>query len=90
MLSQASPINMKHSLLVPERYAPNPQYSSCCGSEVPIISRDSVRFLDELGEGCFGKVYKGKRVLKVVYFHYSIVRFSPRLRFLFLFPLHMR
>ncbi|KAH1001497.1 hypothetical protein HUJ04_005511 [Dendroctonus ponderosae] len=58
----ASPVNMKHSLLVPERYAPNPQYSSCCGSEVPIIPRDSVRFLDELGEGCFGKVYKGKRL----------------------------
>ncbi|ENN78446.1 hypothetical protein D910_05345 [Dendroctonus ponderosae] len=62
ILRQASPVNMKHSLLVPERYAPNPQYSSCCGSEVPIIPRDSVRFLDELGEGCFGKVYKGKRL----------------------------
>ncbi|KAH0998542.1 hypothetical protein HUJ04_005977 [Dendroctonus ponderosae] len=60
----ASPVNMKHSLLVPERYAPNPQYSSCCGSEVPIIPRDSVRFLDELGEGCFGKVYKGKRLFE--------------------------
>uniref|UniRef100_A0AAR5P991 Protein kinase domain-containing protein n=1 Tax=Dendroctonus ponderosae TaxID=77166 RepID=A0AAR5P991_DENPD len=60
ILRQASPVNMKHSLLVPERYAPNPQYSSCCGSEVPIIPRDSVRFLDELGEGCFGKVYKGE------------------------------
>ncbi|CAH1130539.1 unnamed protein product [Ceutorhynchus assimilis] len=56
----ASPINLKHSLLIPERYAPNPQYSACCSTDVPVIRKETLKFLNELGEGCFGKVFKGE------------------------------
>lgn len=55
-----SPINLKHSLLMAERYAPNPQYSACSGAGVAVLHKDSLRFLSEIGEGCFGKVYKGE------------------------------
>ncbi|KAL1513438.1 hypothetical protein ABEB36_002849 [Hypothenemus hampei] len=57
-----SPVNLKHSLLIPERYAPNPQYSSCCSTDVPVIRKETLKFLNELGEGCFGKVFKGELV----------------------------
>lgn len=57
---KGSPINLKHSLLMAERYAPNPQYSACSGAGVAVLHKDSLRFLSEIGEGCFGKVYKGK------------------------------
>lgn len=56
---EASPINLKQSLLVPERYAPNPQYSACCGTDVPILRRETLQFGEVIGEGCFGKVHKG-------------------------------
>ncbi|KAK4880326.1 hypothetical protein RN001_008472, partial [Aquatica leii] len=55
-----SPIVLKRSLLVPERYAPNPQYSACSSTSVPIIQRETLKFLNEIGEGCFGKVFKGE------------------------------
>ncbi|XP_018579743.1 tyrosine-protein kinase transmembrane receptor Ror isoform X2 [Anoplophora glabripennis] len=56
----ASPINLKHSLLVAERYAPNPQYSACSGTGVPVLRKETLKFLNEVGEGCFGKVFKGE------------------------------
>ncbi|XP_076255102.1 high affinity nerve growth factor receptor-like isoform X2 [Rhynchophorus ferrugineus] len=56
----ASPMILKRSLLIPERYAPNPQYSACCSTDVPVIRKETLKFLNELGEGCFGKVYKGE------------------------------
>lgn len=28
---------------------------------VPILPRDTLIFVQEIGEGCFGKVFKGKR-----------------------------
>lgn len=55
-----SPISLKHSFLVPERYAPNPQYSACSASGVPILKKETLSFLNEVGEGCFGKVFKGE------------------------------
>lgn len=55
-----SPIVLKRSLLVPERYAPNPQYSACSSTTVPILQRETLKFLNEIGEGCFGKVFKGE------------------------------
>lgn len=57
---QASPVNLKNSLLVAERYAPNPQYSACSGAGVLVLRKETLKFLNEIGEGCFGKVYKGK------------------------------
>ncbi|XP_044266348.1 tyrosine-protein kinase transmembrane receptor Ror-like isoform X2 [Tribolium madens] len=55
-----SPINLKHSLLMAERYAPNPQYSACSGTGVPLLRKETLKFISEIGEGCFGKVYKGE------------------------------
>lgn len=52
---------LKRNVLVAERYAPNPQYSACNGTTVPILKRETLKFLNEIGEGCFGKVFKGKR-----------------------------
>ncbi|KAB0797941.1 hypothetical protein PPYR_08934 [Photinus pyralis] len=63
----SSPIVLKRSFLVPERYAPNPQYSACSSSSVPIIQRESLKFLNELGEGCFGKVFKGELQIESSY-----------------------
>ncbi|CAH1992456.1 unnamed protein product [Acanthoscelides obtectus] len=58
--AQASPINLKQSLLVAERYAPNPQYSTCSAAGVPVLRKETLSFLKEVGEGCFGKVFKGE------------------------------
>jgi len=60
---QPSPLSLSKGLLVPNRYTPNPQYSACAAPDtilVPQLSRDELCFLQEIGEGCFGKVYKGK------------------------------
>ncbi|KAF5277699.1 hypothetical protein FQR65_LT03679 [Abscondita terminalis] len=61
-----SPIVLKRSLLIPERYAPNPQYSACSSTSVPIIQRDTLKFLNEIGEGCFGKVFKGELQVETI------------------------
>ncbi|XP_011141324.1 tyrosine-protein kinase transmembrane receptor Ror [Harpegnathos saltator] len=55
-----TPINLKKGLLLPNKYTPNPQYFTCTSPEVSIIQRDSLVFLEDIGEGCFGKVYKGE------------------------------
>ncbi|CAH0557393.1 unnamed protein product, partial [Brassicogethes aeneus] len=59
-VTSASPVNLKESLIVMERYAPNPQYSACAGAGVPVLRKETLKFLNEIGEGCFGKVYKGE------------------------------
>ncbi|XP_011494651.1 PREDICTED: tyrosine-protein kinase transmembrane receptor Ror-like [Ceratosolen solmsi marchali] len=59
---EASPMNLKTSLLLANKYTPNPQYFTCDSPEVPILQRDSLVFLQHIGEGCFGKVYKGKLI----------------------------
>jgi hypothetical protein len=61
-----SPINLKHSLLMAERYAPNPQYSACSGTGVPLLRKETLKFISEIGEGCFGKVYKGKSDIYII------------------------
>ncbi|GJQ86599.1 hypothetical protein Trydic_g7832 [Trypoxylus dichotomus] len=58
--SSPSPIALKRNFLVADRYAPNPQYSTCPSTAVPILKRETLKFLSEIGEGCFGKVFKGK------------------------------
>ncbi|KAL3281174.1 hypothetical protein HHI36_004392, partial [Cryptolaemus montrouzieri] len=60
---QASPVNLKNNLLLSKRYAPNPQYTACAGTGVPMLRKETLKFLHEIGEGCFGKVYKGKKIL---------------------------
>ncbi|KAK9879721.1 hypothetical protein WA026_006781 [Henosepilachna vigintioctopunctata] len=55
----ASPVNLKNNLLMSKRYAPNPQYTACAGTGVPLLKKETLKFLYEIGEGCFGKVYKG-------------------------------
>lgn len=59
---QPSPLVLKRNVLVAERYAPNPQYSACNGTTVPVLKRETLKFLNEIGEGCFGKVFKGKSI----------------------------
>lgn len=56
---QATPMNLKKGLLLANKYTPNPQYFSCASPEVAILQRESLVFLEDIGEGCFGKVYKG-------------------------------
>ena len=55
-------MNLKTSLLLANKYTPNPQYFTCASPEVPILPRDSLHFLQDIGEGCFGKVYKGTKI----------------------------
>ncbi|KAL1458323.1 hypothetical protein WDU94_008484, partial [Cyamophila willieti] len=52
-------------MLDEDRYASNPLYtsSSINSSDVPILCRSDVTFSTEIGEGCFGKVYKGELTL---------------------------
>ncbi|XP_043789419.1 tyrosine-protein kinase transmembrane receptor Ror-like isoform X3 [Apis laboriosa] len=57
---QGTPMNLKKGLLLANKYTPNPQYFSCASPEVSILQRESLAFLQEIGEGCFGKVYKGE------------------------------
>ncbi|XP_060814600.1 tyrosine-protein kinase transmembrane receptor Ror-like isoform X3 [Bombus pascuorum] len=57
---QGTPMNLKKGLLLANKYTPNPQYFSCASPEVPILQRESLVFLEDIGEGCFGKVYKGE------------------------------
>lgn len=63
---QPSPLSLSKGLLVPNRYTPNPQYSACATPDtvlVPQLPREKLCFLQEIGEGCFGKVYKGKDII---------------------------
>ena len=62
---QPSPVSLSKGLLVANRYTPNPQYSACSAPDavlVPQLPRDTLCFLQEIGEGCFGKVYKGNKI----------------------------
>ncbi|XP_067008140.1 muscle, skeletal receptor tyrosine-protein kinase [Anabrus simplex] len=57
-----SPLSLSKGLLVPDRYTPNPQYTVCPSPDsipVPLLPRNKLCFIQEIGEGCFGKVYKG-------------------------------
>ncbi|GLV38614.1 Ror [Carabus blaptoides fortunei] len=58
----ASPMVLKKSILVADRYTLNPQYTACstAGPTVPLLRGETLRFLQEIGEGCFGKVFKGE------------------------------
>ncbi|XP_043496562.1 tyrosine-protein kinase transmembrane receptor Ror-like isoform X1 [Polistes fuscatus] len=56
----SSPMNLKKGLLLPNKYTPNPQYYSCNSPEVFILQRENLVFFHDIGEGCFGKVYKGE------------------------------
>nr|XP_012136036.1 PREDICTED: muscle, skeletal receptor tyrosine protein kinase-like isoform X3 [Megachile rotundata] len=55
-----TPMNLKKGVLLPNKYTPNPQYFSCPSPGVPILQRESLVLLQNIGEGCFGKVYKGE------------------------------
>ncbi|KAH0563856.1 high affinity nerve growth factor receptor-like isoform X1 [Cotesia glomerata] len=55
-----SPMNLKKSILLANKYTPNPQYFNCAPPEVPILRREDVIFFYEIGQGCFGKVFKGE------------------------------
>lgn len=62
---------MKKDALSPERYTPNPQYSAC-PTALPLLNRESLVFLQEIGEGCFGKVFKGN-LFKFLYIYAPIL-----------------
>ncbi|KAK7862225.1 hypothetical protein R5R35_011120 [Gryllus longicercus] len=61
---QPSPLSLNKGLLEAERYTPNPQYSALAAVgdalPAPALPRARLRLLNELGEGCFGKVFKGE------------------------------
>ncbi|XP_019871116.2 tyrosine-protein kinase transmembrane receptor Ror [Aethina tumida] len=72
-ITEASPINLKQGPLLAERYALNPQYSACTGAGVPVLRKETLKFINEIGEGCFGKVYKGELLLSEQYEKTEIV-----------------
>lgn len=41
-------------------YVPNPQYTASDTIPVAVLPRDKLFFEQEIGEGCFGKVFKGE------------------------------
>ncbi|XP_073995280.1 muscle, skeletal receptor tyrosine protein kinase-like [Rhodnius prolixus] len=64
---QNAPMSLSNSLLPADRYATNPQYMISEPEQpqsppvpLPALSRDSLTFSHVIGEGCFGKVYKGQ------------------------------
>ncbi|XP_071448591.1 muscle, skeletal receptor tyrosine protein kinase-like [Hetaerina americana] len=63
-IQQSTPVSLSKGVLLPDRYASNPQYTSslpqASDTPVPLIPKDSLAFLQEIGEGCFGKVYRGE------------------------------
>lgn len=73
---QASPMNLKKGLLLANKYTPNPQYFSCTSPEVLILQRENLVFLHDIGEGCFGKVYKG-----IIIFIYTLDIFVTSVTF---------
>ncbi|KAI5737649.1 hypothetical protein M8J76_015383 [Diaphorina citri] len=60
------PMAFNKELLDEDRYTSNPLYTSSSMSSsdtpVPILSREAVTFSTEIGEGCFGKVFKGELI----------------------------
>ncbi|XP_046996583.1 muscle, skeletal receptor tyrosine protein kinase-like isoform X1 [Schistocerca americana] len=59
VVSGVGSLSASKGLLEAERYTPNPQYTVCPAPAL-LLDRDSISFLHEIGEGCFGKVYKGE------------------------------
>ncbi|RZF41051.1 hypothetical protein LSTR_LSTR002683 [Laodelphax striatellus] len=55
-----APVSLRKSLLEQERYITNPQYTPCTLPSVPLLPRESLTLLEDIGEGCFGKVFKGE------------------------------
>lgn len=62
-------MQLTEGVLMEERYTTNPQYTSAGASTetvpsaVPLIERSTITDLQEIGEGFFGKVYKGVQFL---------------------------
>lgn len=80
-------MQLTEGVLMEERYTTNPQYTSAGASSetvpstVPLIERSTITDLQEIGEGFFGKVYKGVRFL------ISLNRFEFNKTFIFYFTL---
>ncbi|KAK9713032.1 hypothetical protein QE152_g24601 [Popillia japonica] len=72
-----SPIALKRNFLVADRYAPNPQYSTCPSTAVPILKRETLKFISEIGEGCFGKVFKDSALCIRIRVNVIRVRHKP-------------
>ncbi|KAG8235418.1 hypothetical protein J437_LFUL015874 [Ladona fulva] len=68
--AQPAPVSLSKGVLLADRYTSNPQYSPSLpvsvDPPVPIIPKESLIFLQEIGEGCFGKVYRGDSNSSVV------------------------
>lgn len=59
-----------HLLLPLDRFVNNPTYESTGGGNlldlsIPIFSPEEVKLMSQIGQGCFGKVFKGT----TTYFH---------------------
>lgn len=49
------------SRLLPDRFINNPTYeTTCLDLSIRIYSADEITLLAQIGQGCFGKVFKGK------------------------------
>ena len=64
------PVCLSRNLIVQDRLATNPEYwhnqQSIMNQDplktLPIIRSDSIKLVQEIGEGCFGKVYQGMQI----------------------------
>ncbi|XP_014253444.1 NT-3 growth factor receptor-like [Cimex lectularius] len=65
-----TPVSLSKGLLDPDCYATNPQYMAASPENSMtyfsplVLPRDSIIFQNVIGEGCFGKVYKGELTLQ--------------------------
>ncbi|CAH1390954.1 unnamed protein product [Nezara viridula] len=63
-ITLVTPVTLTKGIINADRFANNPGYlgGDPCHLSLPLISRDNVRFNNIIGEGCFGKVFKGELV----------------------------
>lgn len=52
-------MSLQNSLLLLNKYTPNPLYLTSTTSDVLILRRENLQILEMIGQGAFGKVHKG-------------------------------
>ncbi len=64
-------------LLPTDRFVSNPTYETqtCLDLAIPIFSPSQVNVSIQIGQGCFGKVFKGKRFQYYLYNLFIISKF---------------
>ena len=54
-------LNNSGGRLLPDRFITNPTYESAIlDLAIRVFSPDEIKIMSQIGQGCFGKVFKGK------------------------------